>query len=196
MSDVAGYWDGQAATFDEAADHGLTDPVVRAAWRRLLLPLVPTPPARIADLGCGTGSLAVLLATAGHDVAGVDLAPRMVERASAKAAAVGVRAQFQVADAADPPWPDGSFDVVLVRHVLWAMPDPDAALARWVGLLAPDGRLLLVEGRWWTGGGLAADEVAALVRKHRDEATVTALDDPDLWGGPVDDERYLVVSRR
>jgi SAM-dependent methyltransferase len=85
---------------------------------------------------------------------------------------------------------------VLVRHVLWAMPDPDAALARWVGLLVPGGRLVLVEGRWWTGGGLAAAEVEALVRRHRDEATVTPLDDPDLWGGPITDERYLVVSDR
>jgi hypothetical protein len=27
-------------------------------------------------------------------------------------------------------------------------------------------------------------------------ATISALDDPVLWGGPVDDERYLLVSRR
>jgi len=196
VSDVAGYWDGQAATFDEAADHGLADPAVRDAWRRLLLSLVPAPPARVADLGSGTGSLAVLLAAAGHDVSGVDLAPLMVERATAKAAAAGVPARFRVGDAATPPWPPGSFDVVLARHVLWAMPDPDAALALWVGLLVPGGRLVLVEGRWWTGGGLRAAEVEALVRRHRDEVTVTPLDDPDLWGGPITDERYLVVSDR
>jgi ubiquinone/menaquinone biosynthesis C-methylase UbiE len=196
VSDVARFWDEQAATFDEAADHGLVDPVVRDAWRGLLVPLVPAPPARVADLGSGTGSLAVLLAEEGHQVGGLDVAPRMVDQARAKAAAAGVPAHFQVGDAADPPWPDGSFDVVLVRHVLWAMPDPDAALARWVALLAPGGRLVLVEGRWWTGGGLTAVEVERLVRRHREEATVTALEDPALWGGPVDDERFLVVSER
>ena len=43
------------------------------------------------DAGCGTGSLAVLLAEAGHDVVGVDLPPAMVARARAEAAAAGVR---------------------------------------------------------------------------------------------------------
>jgi ubiquinone/menaquinone biosynthesis C-methylase UbiE len=62
----------------------------------------------------------------------------MVEVARAKAAAAGVPAEFAVGDASAPPWPAGTFDVVLVRHVLWALPDPDAALGRWVGLLKPD----------------------------------------------------------
>ena len=74
------YWDGRAGTFDEEPDHGLRDPAVRQAWADLLLPLVP-PSSRVADLGCGTGTLSVLLAGAGHDVHGVDLAPRMVEAA-------------------------------------------------------------------------------------------------------------------
>ena len=60
----------------------------------------------------------------------------------------------------------------------------------------PSGRLLLVEGRWSTGGGLAAAEVARLVGTVRQEADVVQLTDPALWGGPVDDERFLVLSRR
>ncbi len=83
------YWDEQAATFDEEADHGLRDPTVRRAWADLLLPHLPTAPARVVDLGCGTGSLSLLLAEAGHDVHGVDLSPRMVYAARAKAAAAG-----------------------------------------------------------------------------------------------------------
>ncbi len=193
-AEVAAYWDSQAATFDAEPDHGLSEPAVREAWSRLLLPLVPTTPARVADLGSGTGSLAVLLALAGHHVRGLDLAPRMVAVARAKAAAAGVRAEFEVGDAAAPPWSAGIFDVVLVRHVLWALPDPDAALRRWVELLKPDGRLLLVEGRWWTGGGLTADQAVDLVLRHRREAAVTRLDDPALWGRPIQDERYLLLS--
>ncbi|MGC9667009.1 class I SAM-dependent methyltransferase [Planosporangium sp. 12N6] len=128
-ADVAAYWDAQAATFDAEPDHGLTDPVVRGgrdrdAWTRLLVPLTPTAHARVADVGSGTGSLAVLLAEAGHRVCGVDLAPRMVEMARAKAAAARVPASFDVGDASAPPWPAATFDVVLVRHVLWTLPDP------------------------------------------------------------------------
>ncbi len=74
MTVGAAYWDSQAATFDEQPDHGLRDPHVRAAWEQLLLPRLPPVPAMIADLGCGTGSLSVLPAAAGHTVAGLDLA--------------------------------------------------------------------------------------------------------------------------
>jgi hypothetical protein len=54
---------------------------------------------------------------------------------------------------------------------------------------------VLVEGHWWTGGGLAAHQATQLVLRHRREAAVTRLDDPTLWGGPIQDERYLLVSR-
>lgn len=190
---TAEYWDHQAPTFDDEPDHGLRDPAVRAAWADLLLPLLPDA-ADVADLGCGTGTLAVLLGRSGHRVSGVDLSPRMVDAARVKAADAGVRADFVVGDAATPPWAAGSFDVVLSRHVLWAMADPQEALRRWVGLLRPGGLLLLVEGRWWTGGGLSAAETAGLVLRHRRQATVVPLDGPELWGGPFDDERYLLTS--
>jgi ubiquinone/menaquinone biosynthesis C-methylase UbiE len=120
----------------------------------------------------------------------------MVAAARTKAASAGVPAEFVVGDAAIPPWEPGTFDVAVTRHVLWAMPDPDQALARWTALLRPRGVLLLVEGRWATGGGLRAHDVAELVLRHRAEATVTPLDDPALWGGPITDERYLVASAR
>ena len=76
---TSAYWDSQAATFDDEADHGLRDPLVRDAWRRLLLPHLPAAPASVADIGCGTGSLSVLLAGEGYAVTGVDFAPATAE---------------------------------------------------------------------------------------------------------------------
>ncbi|PRY18146.1 class I SAM-dependent methyltransferase [Kineococcus rhizosphaerae] len=187
------YWDEQAATFDDEADHGLRDPAVRQAWADLLLPLVP-PAARVADLGCGTGSLSVLLAGVGHDAHGVDLSPRMIDAARAKAAAAGVPARFSVADAAAPPVEDGSVDVVLARHVLWAFEDPGEVLGTWTRLLAPGGRLLLVEGRWSTGAGVSAADGEALVRRHREQVQVRMLPEASYWGKDITDERYLLSS--
>ena len=126
------YWDSQAATFDNDADHGLRDPRVRDAWRRLLLSHLPTAPAAIADIGCGTGSLSVLLTAEGYAVTGLDFAPAMIRAARAKARAAGVSARFVLSDAAAPALPPVSFDVVLARHVLWAMPDIDRSLAVWL----------------------------------------------------------------
>jgi hypothetical protein len=76
------------------------------------------------------------------------------------------------------------------------MPDPDAALHRWLDLLVPDGILILVEGRWWTGAGMSATQVCELVLRRREEAEVTMLNDASLWGGPIRDERFITVSRR
>ena len=186
-------WDAEAEEFDGPVDHGLRDPAVRAAWRELLLDRLPEPPARVADLGRGTGTLSVLLGQAGYAVDGVDFSPRMVELAQRKAGGVaGVR--FLQADAFEPPLPERSYDAVLCRHVLWAMPDAGVALARWTRLLTATGRLVLVEGRWSNGVGLPAERTVELVEHAGFAASLTRLTDPSYWGRAITDERYLVTG--
>ena len=63
MDETPQFWDEQVASFDDEADHGLRDIQTREAWRRLLGSVLPPPPAEVADLGCGTGSLSVLMAS-------------------------------------------------------------------------------------------------------------------------------------
>lgn len=191
MTAGADAWDAQAPTFDDEPDHGLADVAVRAAWRSLLLDALPPAPARVADLGCGTGTLSQLLAEEGYAVDGVDFSPAMVARARAK---VGDRCSFVVADAAEPPLAPAAYDVVLCRHVLWTLPHQSAALRRWDDLLAPGGRLVLVEGSWHTGAGLTAEETVALLVGIGREPTVRHLSASDYWGQEISDERYLVVS--
>jgi ubiquinone/menaquinone biosynthesis C-methylase UbiE len=188
-------WDTQAATFDDEADHGLRDLAVRSAWASLLSPVLPAAPASVIDVGCGTGSIAVLLAEAGHDVHGLDASPRMLDVARKKASRHGVEVSLVLGDASCPPLKPGSFDVVLARHVLWALPDPALVLARWIALLRQQGTLVLIEGRWATGAGIPAHECASLVRRHRRQVVLRTLDDEALWGRRITDERYLLLSR-
>ncbi len=195
MDDVRELWDAEASTFDEAPDHGLRDPETRAAWRELLLENLPPAPARVADLGCGTGTLSVLLAAEGYDVHGVDLSPEMIGRARTKAAGdADLSLAFTIGDASQPELPAGSFDVVLSRHVLWALPDPATGLQRWCDLLKPDGRLLLIEGRWFNGAGLSAAQTTSLLGEVGRSSGVRLLSESHWWGREIDDERYLVVS--
>jgi SAM-dependent methyltransferase len=184
-------WDLEAASFDDEPDHGLADPTTRAAWRSLLCGVLPSAPGRIADLGCGTGTLARLLTDEGYAVTGLDFSPEMVIRARSKVP----EATFVVGDAGDPALRPGAYDAVLSRHVLWAMSDPTAAFARWVDLLAPQGIVVLVEGRWSTGAGLSATEAERIVRTARSEVTVRPMPEAVYWGKDIDDERYLLVSR-
>lgn len=194
LDEVRRYWDEQADCFDDQPDHGLGDPKVRETWRRLLQRVLPAAPARVADLGAGTGTLAVLLAQQGYAVDGLDLSPRMVARAMAKARGAGVGVNIQIGDAQLPALPGQTYDAVLVRHLLWALPDQGAAVRGWFDLLKPGGRLVLVEGFWSTGGGLHAGEVEGLLAPFCTGLITEGLTDADLWGAPVHDERFMVVA--
>ncbi|MFC8201079.1 class I SAM-dependent methyltransferase [Streptomyces sp. NPDC057298] len=188
-------WDAESAGFDDEPDHGLRDPAVREAWAARLRGWLPRGPADVLDLGCGTGSLSLLASEARHRVTGVDLSPRMVERARAKLA--GRDAAFLVGDAAAPPVGEQRFDVVLVRHVLWTLSDPGRVLRHWRGLLRPGGRLVLIEGVWGTVSpvGMSADTLAALLAPLAADVRVERLsDDPLLWGREVEDERYALIA--
>ncbi|NEC82817.1 class I SAM-dependent methyltransferase, partial [Streptomyces sp. SID7958] len=122
-------WDELAPTFDDEPDHGLRDPAVRAAWAARLRAWLPARPGDVLDLGCGTGSLSLLAAEQGHRVTGVDRSPAMVGLAREKLA--GRDAVFLQGDAAAPPVGEQRFDVVLVRHVLWTLPEPGRVLRHW-----------------------------------------------------------------
>ncbi|GGZ06730.1 class I SAM-dependent methyltransferase [Streptomyces poonensis] len=188
-------WDVESATFDDEPDHGLRDPVVRDAWAARLRAWLPARPCDVLDLGCGTGSLALLASEHGHRVTGVDLSPAMVGLARAKLA--GRDAAFVVGDAAAPPVGEERFDVVLVRHVLWTLPDPARVLRHWRGLLRPGGRLVLVEGVWGTVSpvGVSAERLMDLLAPLAPEVRLECLsDDARLWGREVGDRRYAVVA--
>jgi len=147
----------------------------------------------VADLGSGTGSLSVLLADEGYAVDGVDFSSEMADAAREKAAG-RPDVTFTVGDAGAPPLERGAYDVVLCRHVLWALEEPAAALESWVGLLRDGGQLVLVEGFWHTGAGLRASDTEALMRRAGREPTTYPLREDAYWGGSVTDERYLVVG--
>ncbi|MFJ9177503.1 class I SAM-dependent methyltransferase [Streptomyces sp. NPDC102360] len=188
-------WDSMAGEFDEEPDHGLRDPEVRAAWGERLGGWLPERGCDVADIGCGTGSLSLLASERGHRVTGVDNAPGMLELARRKLA--GRDAEFLLGDAAEPPVRQGAYDVVLARHVLWMLPDVAAVLGRWVSLLRPGGRLVLVEGVWGEVSPVgipAARLVDALAPLVADVRRESLSGDARLWGREVSDERYAVVA--
>lgn len=191
------YWDNAASFFDEEPDHGLRDVQVRQAWIELLKKWLPNRKAVILDAGCGTGSLSSLMAELGHAVTGIDLSPAMIDKAKAKAIAMGFSLDFQVMDAAVPQFPSRTFDAMVCRHLLWALPEPARVMERWSELLKPGGRLILIEGYWHTGGGLHAGQVVTALPASATLITVEALSSqPQLWGGPVSDERFAVIADR
>lgn len=103
------------------------------------------PGERVLDVGTGRG--AALFEAAAHvgptgRAVGIDLSNRMVELTAAEAAARGLQHVSVVrGDAEQPDFADASFDAIFGALVLFMLPDVTAALASYVRLLAPGGRL-------------------------------------------------------
>lgn len=196
LQEVRQYWDNQADTFDDEPDHGLRNPVVRKAWTTLLVNLLPPPPATVLDIGCGTGTLSIVLAGLNYEVTGIDLSERMIAKTETKAKAAGYAIPFKVMDAFNPDFSAQQFDVIVCRHLLWALPEPAVALQRWSKMLVPEeGRLLLIEGYWDLGGGLHAHQIVESLPEPFTTVTAKNLSSQvALWGGEVTDERYIIIA--
>jgi ubiquinone/menaquinone biosynthesis C-methylase UbiE len=142
------HWDRRASTFDNEAGHGLVSDDQRVAWLNLLSRVTGPASQRVLDVGCGTGFVASRFAELGHTVTGVDLSPQMVDRAREKARQAALQITFQVGDAVSLDARDCSYDLVVARHVIWNLPDPRRGVVEWLRVLRPEGRLMLIEGKW------------------------------------------------
>ncbi|MGZ9167009.1 MAG: class I SAM-dependent methyltransferase, partial [Anaerolineales bacterium] len=151
--------------------------------------------ATILDIGCGTGSLSVVLTGLGHKVTGIDLSLSMITLARMKAATLGFEVEFHVKDAASPRLPRKQFDAIVCRHLLWTLPEPKEVLQRWAELLKEKGRLILIEGYWGTGVGLRANEIIEILpAAFTDFSFQNLSDNSKLWGRDVSDERYAIIA--
>ncbi|HET6454473.1 MAG TPA: class I SAM-dependent methyltransferase [Armatimonadota bacterium] len=70
-----------------------------ASYLKRTLKLYRHRPKTMLDLCCGTGTVSLLLASEGYQVSGVDISPKMIERATQKAQAMGIQADFHAQDA-------------------------------------------------------------------------------------------------
>lgn len=182
---IGAFWNNAAATYEQAPGHHPQSALEWAAWRGVLARLLPPAPARVLDVGAGTGILSLCATHLGHTVTALDLAPAMLERLRTLAAADGVEVATVHGRADEPP--PGPWDGVMSRHLLWTLPDPVGTLRAWRAA-APRGSLVLLESLW----GTAADPVeryrvraGGWMRQmrggrdghdgHYDEATLAAL---------------------
>ncbi len=131
------------------------------------------PPSRALDLGCGTGTTTIYMASNGWQVIGVDFVPRPIRAARAKAVAAGLSVAFLVGDVTrlhEYPIEPG-FDLLFDQGCFHSLPEAaQPAYAREVTGMARSGATYLLYAFGRQSGarrrrffpkGVAPDEVRA-----------------------------------
>ena len=133
----AAEWDRERALFSAEAE-------VEAA---ILAALAGRPLGRLIDVGTGTGRMIELLGPQASAALGIDRSPEMLRlaRGRIEAAGLGQQARVQSGDFLALPAADASADTVVMHQVLHFADQPAAVIAEAARVLAPGGRLLVVD---------------------------------------------------
>lgn len=114
-------------------------------------------PQRILDVGCGTGEFTFCLAQlypSAH-ITGIEINPEHVKRAQRKCESFGKRVQIRQGDAFSITVVPQSMDLVVCRHLLQSIPEPEKVVTQchnalrtggWIHLLVEDYTMIHVEG--------------------------------------------------
>src|SRR5215467_6412226 len=133
------------------------------------------PGAKLLDVGCGAGQVALIAARAGARVTGCDIATNWLEKARTRAAAEGLEIVFEEGDAEALPYRDGQFDVVLSMVGAMFAPRPELVAAELTRVCAPGGTIAMAN---WTPTGFIG-QMFKVIAKH---IAPSGMPSPVLWG--------------
>jgi ArsR family transcriptional regulator len=137
------YFASHAADWDQLRSLHIAESEVEAAVARAL---GDRPIGQLIDIGTGTGRMIELFGRAARRALGVDRSPEMLRLARVKLAQAGIQsAELRQGDMYALPVASGSADTVILHQVLHYAQQPAAAVAEAARLLAPGGRLLIVD---------------------------------------------------
>jgi ubiquinone/menaquinone biosynthesis C-methylase UbiE/DNA-binding transcriptional ArsR family regulator len=132
-----------ASEWDALRSRHIAEPQVEA---RIVALLQPAPVGRLVDLGTGTGRMIELLGKGASSALGIDRSPEMLRLARARIAQAGLtQTELRQGDLFALPLLEQQADTVIIHQVLHYLHQPVAALAEAVRILAPGGRLLIVD---------------------------------------------------
>jgi ubiquinone/menaquinone biosynthesis C-methylase UbiE len=130
-----------AAPFSALDIHAAAD-----GMRRTLAAAGLAPHKRVLDVACGPGIVACAAAAQAGHVTGIDLTPAMIEQAKARQRREELtNIDWQIGDTTRLPFADGSFDVALTRYSFHHLPQPADALREMQRVVAPGGRIVVID---------------------------------------------------
>ena len=133
--------------------------------------------ARVLDVACGTGNLAIIAARNGCTVSGIDIASNLIAQARTRAAEAKLNIDFKEADAEALPFDDEQFDLVVSMFGVMFTPRPEVAAAELQRVTKPGGQLALAN---WTPEGFIG-EMFNVFKAHLPPPPV-GVPSPMGWG--------------
>ncbi len=108
-------------------------------------------PAKVLEIGCGTGAMTRFLAQRSDfsgNVLGIDQSPAFVKAASgfAQDENLSDRVDFQVGDAHSLDFPPATFDAVIAHTLISHVTDPEAVVREMVRVVRPGGTVAIFDG--------------------------------------------------
>jgi SAM-dependent methyltransferase len=134
---------------------------------------------RVLDVAAGNGNASLAAARRFAHVTSTDYVPALLEQGRRRAEADRLRIAFEVADAEQLPFEDGSFDVALSTFGAMFAPDQERAASELLRVVKPEGRIGLAN---WTPDGFIGrlfEVVASFVPPP------AGLRSPMAWGSEV-----------
>ena len=139
---AARYFALHAEQWDAIRSLHVADSAVEARLARLLGPTI----GRLVDVGTGTGRMIELFAAQADGAIGIDRSPEMLRLARAKLSEQGLENwDLRQGDVAALPLADASAETLILHQVLHYLPAPEAALTEAARVLAPGGRVVIVD---------------------------------------------------
>lgn len=138
-------WDAAAEKYDHLWGHGLRAPEEAALWKGVVASVLPPGPlSTIVEVGAGTGVLTECYAGMAASVLATEPSAGMRDIAATKLRRFP-HVSVVAADAGLADFGSECADVVIMRYVAWLLSDPETAARRWLDVLKPQGRLILID---------------------------------------------------
>lgn len=97
----------------------------------------------ILDIGCGSGTISLYLASKGYKVKGIDISKKAIDACGESAKNIGLKnVEFEICEFPKKK-PTGKFDLIFFSEVIEHLPDDELALQKIHKLLNPGGILFL-----------------------------------------------------
>lgn len=114
----------------------------RRLWQALVREMPPG--GQLIEIGVGTGKNLPYWPKEA-EITAIDLTPKMLERAQARAKSLGINAHLGLGDAQALDYPDDSFDIAAATFVFCSIPDPMQGLREIRRVVRPGGSVFLLE---------------------------------------------------